>query len=360
RVAPDVPFGVGLRLSALAAAELTAPAELAELQKFLQREELYVFTINGFPYGEFHGVPVKENVYLPDWRDEQRLTYTNLLADILAALLPESVDSGSVSTVPCAFKSNVTDDAVVEAMAERLVRHVAYLVRLRERSGRTIVLALEPEPACFLETIAETVAFFREHLFAKASVARLCALTGLDGAAARAALHAHLGVCLDLCHAAVEFEDARTAVDTLRTAGIAIAKMQISAGLRVERVAAQTAAPLRAFDNGVYLHQVVERNRHGLQRYVDLAPAFDTLASDVEREWRVHFHVPIYRADLGPFTTTQPFLVEMLALHRERAISTHLEIETYTWGVLPAEHRSDDIVAGIAREMEWVLWQLAA
>jgi hypothetical protein len=360
RVSPSEPFGIGLRLSALAASELAKPAALAELRAFLSAEGLYVFTINGFPYGNFHNTRVKEDVYLPDWRDERRLAYTDQLADILAELLPADGEfSGSVSTVPGAFKSNVTDAAIAQ-MTDLFLRHVAHLVAVRERTGRTIALAIEPEPECFLETIDETVSFFTEGLFADSSVERLAELTGLGTIEAAAALRRHVGVCHDLCHTAVEFESAAGAVARLREAGIAIVKMQISAGLRVADVSPRSVAALRPFDDGVYLHQVVERRAATLHRYVDLAPAFASLDGSADREWRVHFHVPIFLADLGAFETTQPFLVEILALHRAQPISPHLEVETYTWNVLPEEHRSDDIAASIARELEWVLWQLAA
>jgi sugar phosphate isomerase/epimerase len=359
RVSPDTPFGVGLRLSARAAAELANPEALAELKAFLEREDLYVFTINGFPYGDFSDTRVKENVYLPDWRDERRVVYTNTLADILAELLPAHAATGSVSTVPCALRTNVTGDAAAR-ITDALLRHAAHLVGVRAKTGRTIVLAIEPEPECYLETVLETVAFFQERLTSDAAVRRLAELTGLDAAAAGAALQRHLGVCLDLCHAAVEFENPAQALALLSAAGIRIAKMQISAGLRVREMSAAGAAALQPFDDGVYLHQVVARNGHGLQRYLDLDVAFAALHAEAKPEWRIHFHVPIFLANLGAFETTQPFLVDVLALHREHAISPHLEIETYTWGVLPAEHRSDDIAASISREIEWVLWQLAA
>ena len=361
RVSPDAPFGVGLRLSAQAARELAQPGRLEDLQAFLNRHGLYVFTINGFPYGAFHNVRVKEQVYLPDWRDRTRLAYTNLLADLLAALLPADRSlSGSISTVPLAFAKGTISEGDVARIVEMLVRHTAHLVEIRERTGHTIALALEPEPGCVLETIADVVEFFGRHLFAEPAVTRLGEMTGLERDGARAALCRHLGVCLDLCHAAVEFENFADAVERLRTAGIAIAKLQISAGLRMQDVTAASQATLRAFDDGVYLHQVVERKAEELRRYIDLEPAFAAFGDDAGREWRVHFHVPVFLAELGEFGTTQQFLLDALALHRERPISQHLEVETYTWDVLPAEHRTGDMAASISRELEWVLWQLAA
>ena len=164
RVAPDRPFGVGLRLSAAAAAALDTPADLDAFRALLAEHDLYVFTMNGFPYGAFHGAPVKERVYRPDWTEDARLAYTDRLARLLADLLPPNCE-GTISTVPGAYKDRVGTAADVEAIARNLAAHVATLHDLRERRGVTITLALEPEPCCQLETVAETVAFFEERLF---------------------------------------------------------------------------------------------------------------------------------------------------------------------------------------------------
>ena len=362
RVAPGDRFGIGLRLSARAAAELADAATLAEFTDFLARERMYVFTINGFPYGTFHGQRVKEAVYLPDWRDPERLRYTNQLADLLAQLLPaQSTLQGSVSTVPGAFKPALGGPADVALMVEHLLRHVAHLVGLRERTGRLVALALEPEPHCFLETTAEVTAFFAEELHSPAAVRRVAALTGLDGTAAKRALHDHLGVCLDLCHAAVEFEDSADCIAQLQAAGIRVLKMQISAGLRLPSLDAPALQALRRFEDPVYLHQVVQQGPAGLRRFGDLPEALAALPVDVtDTEWRVHFHVPIFLDRLAPFSSTQGFVREVLALHRERAVSAHLEVETYTWDVLPEPFRSGTVDEAVARELAWVRTELHA
>lgn len=362
RLEPHGAFGIGLRLSARAAAELSEPAAFAEFQGFLDRNRMYVFTINGFPYGPFHGTRVKEDVYLPDWRDPERLRYTNQLADLLARLLPADASlEGSVSTVPGAFKPALGGDDDVALMTGHMLRHVAHLVALRASSGRLIALALEPEPHCFLETIDEVIEFFQRDLHSAAAVRRLVELTGLDRPAAAQALHDHLGICLDLCHAAVEFEDAVQCVRRLDIAGIRVHKMQISAGLRLPTLDAGAIEALRRFDDPVYLHQVVESAPTGLRRYGDLAEAFATLSgTNADREWRVHFHVPIFLDRLAPFASTQSFIREVLAIHRERPVSSHLEVETYTWGVLPEPFRSGSVDEAVARELAWVRTELAA
>jgi sugar phosphate isomerase/epimerase len=362
QVAAGTRFGVGLRLSDQASRDLDSPGRLDEFRSLLDAHRLYVFTLNGFPYGAFHGTRVKADVYLPDWREEARLRYTDRLAYQLARLLPaDGSVTGSVSTVPGAYKSEVRGPADVERMRDLIVRHAATLVTIEQQTRQRIVLALEPEPCCFLETVEESVRFFREQLFAPASVRQLGALTGLGAADAETALQRHLGLCLDLCHAAVEFEDPRDCLRQLADAGISIAKLQISAGLRIASINPATLQALRQYEDPVYLHQVVERNAAGLARFTDLPEAFASLASrEAPDEWRVHFHVPIFHDDLGVFRSTRDFIEGVLDIHRATPVSAHLEVETYTWNVLPAALRSGSIDSDIARELGWVMERLAA
>ena len=360
RVAPGAMFGIGLRLSARAARELGSGNALAEFREFLARSKLYVFTINGFPYGPFHGTRVKEEVYLPDWRDEERLRYTDELAELLVQLLPDGVE-GSISTVPGAFKPAMKGVADIERIADNMVRHVGKLVEIKRRSRRHIALAIEPEPHCYLETVAESVHFFQHYLFGADAVNRLGELTGLDRKAAAAGLREHIGLCLDLCHAAVEFEDPAGCVRALQDAGIRVTKLQISAGLRLPELTADALMALKQFDDPVYLHQVVEEGPAGIKRYADLPEALATATGKADgREWRVHCHVPIFMSDLGAFSSTRSFISEVLALHRAQPISSHLEVETYTWNVLPEHLRAGGMEQAIARELNWVKEVLAA
>jgi sugar phosphate isomerase/epimerase len=360
RVAPDAEFGVGLRLSAQAAHELAEPAAFEEFADFLRRRRLYVFTINGFPYGTFHDARVKEAVYLPDWRDPERLRYTDQLADLLARLLPaEPGLEGSVSTVPGAYKPEVRGEDDVEKMADNMLRNVAHLIEIERRTGRRITLAIEPEPCCYLETIDEAVTFFLKHVFGAHSVRRLADLAGIGHQAAADALHERIGLCLDLCHAAVEFEDPSQCLRDLAAAGIRVHKLQISAGLQLPALTDDALVSLRGFNDPVYLHQVVERGPGGVRRFVDLPEAFASLKDDPHgREWRVHFHVPIFLDRLEAFSSTQFFIRNMLERHRREPISSHLEVETYTWNVLPEGLRSVPIEDAVARELNWVRGQL--
>ena len=344
------PFGVGLRLGHAAASALREPAALAQLKRFLAEGNYYVFTINGFPYGAFHGRSVKEEAYKPDWGTPERLAYTDLLADILSELLPAGQE-GSVSTVPCTFKPWAAGR--LEAITEQLIRHVAHLVGIAAETGQTIALALEPEPCCYLETIDEAVAFFNGHLFSRSGVARLAAITGLPPAAAESAMRRHIGVCYDVCHAAVEFEDPAKSVERLRASGIQIPKLQLSSALKVAAFDPAAARHLAAFAEPVYLHQVVQSRDGALRRFVDLPQALSEGAAN-GGEWRVHFHVPVFLEELQHFGTTQAFLAEILRLHRAAPISRHLEVETYTWDVLPASYRNVSLSSAIARELNWV------
>jgi sugar phosphate isomerase/epimerase len=367
-VSPDGPFGLGLRLSERAATTLAQPGELARLQAFFRDSGLYLFTLNGFPYGPFHGEPVKEKVYLPDWTDEARLRYTDRLADLLVALLPDDPEvEGSISTVPGAFRPRVQRREEVDAMAAMIARHAAHLYRIRERTGRRIRLALEPEPFCYLETTDEAIRFIRDHLRSTAAVRTFAKDTGLGREEAEQFLREHVGVCLDTCHMAVAYEDAGDAVQALRDAGIRPVKAQITAGLEVEfdgtgADADADADKLRAlgsFADTVYLHQVVDRRAGTLHRHLDLPQALaQWRETGLPQHCRIHFHVPVFREGLGPFRGTQQYVADFLALLRSEAVVPHLEVETYTWDVLPAEFRRESIVDAIAGELRWVVGQL--
>jgi sugar phosphate isomerase/epimerase len=354
-------FAVGLRFSAEAVQDLADPAARADLKAIIARHGYLPVTMNGFPYGPFHGTRVKEEVYQPDWTRPERLDYTLALAELMAELNPPKGSEPafvSLSTVPGTFKPLATGREA--EMAAAILRTAAALHGLRARTGVTVALALEPEPFCFLETIDEAVDFFDLHLFSEAAVATLAGATGLTRAEAAAALPRHLGLCYDVCHAAVEFEDPAASLAALRAAGVPVHKLQLSAALRVPAVDAAARARLAAFDEPTYLHQVVSRRPGGLlRREPDLGPALARADSDGE-EWRVHFHVPLFVAEIPPFATTQGFLAEILALHRADPISPHLEVETYSWGVLPPELRGASIEADIARELAWVLERLDA
>ncbi|MFT5870404.1 MAG: sugar phosphate isomerase/epimerase [Paracoccaceae bacterium] len=354
-VSPDEPFAVGLRFSGEALGEMADPAKRKALKRLMDQHDFHGITVNGFPYGQFHGTRVKEEVYQPDWRSEERVLYTNTLADLMAEIAPPG-EVVSLSTVPGTIKPLA--DGAMETMAENYLQSVAHLVKLQSRTGVIVALAIEPEPYCILETIAEAVDFFRDYLFSDAAASRLSALTGLSNAAAMAALPRHIGLCYDVCHAAVEYEDAAASIASLRAAGIPVHKLQLSAALRVPAMGAEQRAALAFFNEPTYLHQVIRRTSDGFKFHVDLPDALALGDATDGEEWRVHFHVPVFIDDLGAFSSTRDFLVEILALHKADPISPHLEIETYTWDVLPASLRSATVHQNVQRELEWVMEQL--
>jgi sugar phosphate isomerase/epimerase len=356
-VAPNERLPVGLRVSA-EAAHAFGDAKLREqLCDALAGAGAYVFTLNGFPYGRFHGAPVKAAVYRPDWREPARLDYTRELIALAAAIAPIEAEP-SISTVPGAFAADV-GHGDRERIAAALIELVAELWQRRESSGRTITIALEPEPACMLETIADAVTFFTEHLHGPPAIAELARRTGVHAAEAEVALRRHLCVCLDACHAAVEFEDPRGCVAALGAAGIRIAKVQVTAGLELVPDA-EAVAELRRYDDPIYLHQTVARSEAGLAHYVDLPPAFGAFDVGQAGElWRVHFHVPVFMGELGRFHSTQAFLVELLDEVCRADACDQFEVETYTWDVLPPEHRVVAVEQAIARELQWTAPRVA-
>jgi hypothetical protein len=360
QIAPDRRFGVGLRLSAVAARALVKPATLASFRDFLEANGLYVFTINAFPYGPFHGQVVKEAVYRPDWLEPERLAYSDDAAQILAGLVPAD-GTGSISTVPGCFRERVRSPQDLGTLGHGLALHAVTLWRLRESGRATIGIALEPEPECAIETTAQAISFLEENVFSGAGARTFRAVTGLDAAGAEAALRHHVGLCLDACHAAVEFERPAEITAALAAAGVRALKLQVSAGLRIVRPDRAALAALVPFAEPVYLHQVVIRRGAALTRVLDLTQALAGADhNDLGDEWRIHFHVPLFQESLGPFASTQPFLAELLALHRGAAFTDHLEVETYTWDVLPAELRRQRVTDAIARELRWTIDQLEA
>lgn len=360
RLCPDHPFGVGLRLSAEAAVEAGVAVELAAI---FEGEGFAAFTMNGFPYGRFHGAPVKEAVYEPDWTTAERIAYSLSLAETMAALVPPG-GFATISTVPGGYAPRVTGREA--AVADGLLQAVAGLVRLEQSTGRTVALALEPEPWCLLDSTADAVAFFGAHLFTDTAARRLGALAGLAADEAAAALPRHLGLCLDVCHMAVNFEEPAETLAALATAGIPIHKVQLSAALQIARADAVARERLTAFRDAVYLHQTVARAVDGtangrVRRFVDLPQALESPGGEDE-EWRVHFHVPVFAEPEPPLGSTSGALDQLLAIHRDQPVAPHLEVETYTWDVLPAEAcgaGAISVVDGIERELRWVLERLS-
>jgi hypothetical protein len=349
RVCPRTPFAIGLRLSHQAAMELYDPKKLLEFQRWLEKNSCYVFTINGFPYGQFHGARVKEQVYAPDWTSNARLAYTNLLFDLLAKLLPAGIE-GSVSTVPGSFKEFIRTSEQQKLIRENLWRGVEYISRLSEKSKRKLHLGLEPEPLGLLENSAETIQFFEQLRDKHKNDPRL---------------GEHLGVNYDCCHFAIEFEEPQNAIAALQNAGIKISKIHLSSALKT-RATKEARAALKHFADDVYLHQVVARGANGkLKFFRDLPDALaDNSKSEIKNskfpEWRIHFHVPLHAPAILSFENTNDHLLGVLDwLAENPKFCSHLEMETYTWEVLPPELKSRSVVEQLVAEYDWTLARLA-
>ncbi len=355
-VCPREPFGIGLRLGHVAAATLADANRLVEFREFCDANRLYVFTINGFPYGRFHGRPVKTGVYRPDWRQRERLDYTNTLTDILANLLPEGVN-GSISTVPGAYKAELGSGIDgIQRIAENLAAAAAHAADRGSCTGRSIAIALEPEPDCLLGTVAETIAFFAGPL-REFGIGYLKRTRGINADEAAALLARHLGICYDTTHMAVEFEDLVDGLERLRRVGIAISKIHLGAALRL-REGANAETGLRGFCEPVYLHQTRRQKVGGeVKRFDDLPDAL-ALPSVPGERWRVHFHVPLFFDSADDRCSTRELLTPRFFQRLSSGITEHLEIETYTYDVLPPALAVEDVAGGIAREYQWVLENL--
>lgn len=348
-VSPKAPFGLGMRLSRAAADSLSRPAELQKFREFLAANDLYVFTINGFPYGKFHKGKVKAEVYRPDWRAPERKEYTLILARILAALLPDGV-TGSISTVPVTFKPWTISAADRKRVDMHLLSCVEALARIRAETGKEIALALEPEPDCFIERTQEAIDYFEGHLLKSEA----------DGIGEEK-IRRHLGICLDTCHFAVNFEKPSDALKTLTAHGIKIPKIQLSAALKMA-VNDRNLGELARFCDAVYLHQTKVRDSAGnIDSFTDLTP--ETLEEmrakryPAGAELRSHFHVPLFLERTGGIESTSSEISRTFLEDARAAGVEQFEVETYTFDVLPRDLRCADVTGSIARELEWVMRQ---
>jgi hypothetical protein len=363
KLSPEKPFGIGLRLADIATRELLKNSNLHNLKSWLKKHDLYIFTLNGFPYGGFHSQVVKDQVYAPDWSKSERLDYTLRLVNILAELLPSGVD-GSISTVPLSYKPWFKDNILLQASVAKsatynLVRVVAEMVRIRIETGKLLHINLEPEPDALLENTAEVVNYFQKYLL-PIGKDYLAKLLNIPEEICESQLLEHVRICYDTCHFAVEYENPISVFKQFKNFGIKIGKIQISAALRVKvpkDISERTSLKerLQPFAESTYLHQVVEKNSNNrLNHYSDLDKALNNLEKTTADEWRTHFHVPIFIDNYQLLQSTQDDIVTVLELVQNNPVCNHLEIETYTWEVLPNDMKLN-LLASIQREYEWVL-----
>lgn len=338
-LAENEPFAIGLRLSALAAHELLQGDQLARFRDWLAETNTYVFTINGFPYGKFHSTHVKEQVFAPDWTHQDRVDYTKNLFEILAAIAPAH-SGGSVSTLPGSHKLFESNESIIR---KNLISLADWLDDLSARTGKDLHLGLEPEPLGHIENTQESMAFFD----------RLTNETSHP-----TSLLNRIGINYDCCHFALQFEDAKHSLDAFAHAGIRISKIHLSNALSLDPQNPATIAAISSFDEPVYSHQVIHKNASGtLSRFLDLPDFLRATPSNLDGEARVHFHIPLDAKPSMPLGSTSDHVTDTLSwLSSHPDACTHLEIETYTWGVLPNELRRP-VEEQIAAEYRWVIAQ---
>lgn len=361
-LSPEKPFSIGLRLPHLASETLSKAEHLQVFKAWLVEQDAYVAIINGFPYGGFHRQVVKDDVYQPDWTTQERLHYTLRLFDILAELLPQGMDGG-VSTCPLSYELWYGNDqqkmnTVLAQSTAYLVKVAEHLYRIRQQTGQLLHLDIEPEPDGMLDHTQEVIDYYRQWLIPQ-GVQYLKQQLNLSEEEAEVCLKEHIQICYDICHFAVVYEKPQEVFARLKAEGIKIGRVQISAALKTDLPASvqQRAHVVNLFNpfvESTYLHQVVQRNVDGSYiHYNDLPAALKQINDPDAREWRTHFHVPVFLDSYGDLQSTQQDILQVLDYLKKTQATHHLEVETYTWEVLPKDIQLD-LTDSIIRELQWV------
>lgn len=366
-VSPSRPMGLGLRLSNAASIEILENDSLTEFKEWLINSQAYVFTMNGFPYGGFHHVRVKDQVHAPDWTTNERIEYTLRLFGILKELLPEGMDGG-VSTSPLSYRHWFSDESKLKQAKEKATANIlkiaAELINIKQAIGQVLHLDIEPEPDGLLESGKEFIDWFENELLT-AGKSLIGTQFSVTQDKAEELIKEHIRLCYDVCHFAVGYESHPQAINKLEKTGIKIGKFQISAALKAilspdTESRNKVYESFSVFNESTYLHQVVARMRNGeFLRYPDLPEALNDISNAEVEEWRAHFHVPVFEEDFDALQSTQSDICEILAIQKASMQTQHLEVETYTWEVLP-EKLKLPLHESIIRELLWVLQQLGS
>lgn len=361
KLSPGKPIGIGLRLSNEASIELIKKENLSVFKKWLKDQNAYVFTMNGFPYGGFHRTIVKDQVHTPDWVTDKRVEYTLRLFHILTALIPEGMDGG-VSTSPLSYRLWFTTQEQTskarDIATKNIIRIIESLIQIHQSTGKLLHLDIEPEPDGLLETGNEFIEWFENDLL-PIGIPVIKAKLNVSSQKAEDLITEHLCLCYDVCHFAIGYEPHQSIIDDIKRRGIKIGKIQISAALKAEMNLSENERKsikqnFEKFNEPVYLHQVVARTRDGrLLRYSDLPEALKGKDNSSVNEWRAHFHVPVFAEKFDLLSSTQDEIAEVLSLQKKEPFTNHLEVETYTWEVLPQDLRLP-LQDSIIRELEWV------
>ncbi|HEY0029230.1 MAG TPA: metabolite traffic protein EboE [Bacteroidia bacterium] len=358
KISPAAPFGIGLRLSNTACEELLQADNLNQFKTWLHDTNCYVFTINGFPFGDFHLKAVKENVHVPDWTTPERLNYTIRLFDILKELLPEDLE-GSISTSPLSYRHWFTTESetisVFNKCTANILETVLHLIKIHQDTGKIVHLNIEPEPDGLIENTAEFIQWYNSY-YIPAGLKALEERSWIIGDR-KEILQRHLRLCFDVCHSALAYEEIQNVSDELKKNNVLIGKVQLSSALQINLTDKrfEKIAELGKYDEPLYLHQVVARDKQNkLHKFKDLSQALEQLTDERFEECRIHFHVPVFSQHYNTLSSTQSSIVQTISAHNRQTISDHWEIETYTWNVLPEAFQLP-INESITREIEWVL-----
>ncbi|MGJ8715571.1 MAG: metabolite traffic protein EboE [Maribacter stanieri] len=355
KVSKDQPFGLGLRLSNKASEELEIGDNLFNFKKWLSENNVYVFTMNGFPYGNFHDERVKDMVHAPDWTTDKRLTYTKRLFRQLSELLPDGLNGG-ISTSPITYKywhetENDTQNAF-EIGAKNMLEVAKQLLELEKSTGKYLHLDIEPEPDGLLENSDEVVSFYTNYLL-PLGVEYFKKELGLGQEEAEAVIKKYLTVCYDVCHFSLAYEEPVDTFAKFKKENIRVGKIQVSAALKIlfngkdnERIWKE----LSQFNEPTYLHQVTEKIDGKVKTYSDLPLVLDGERN--HKELRAHYHVPIFLEKYGELFSTQDHILKTIDFIKSNLVTEHLEIETYTWDVLPTDLKQD-LTVSIIREIDW-------
>ena len=359
RVSAGKKFGIGLRLSNKASEELGLGSRLSDFREWLNKEDCYVFTMNGFPYGAFHGTHVKDKVHEPDWTSPKRLEYSKRLARQLAYLIPKGGEGG-ISTSPLSYKhwfSEEEKESAFRKAAYHMVSLADLLFELEEKEQKYIHLDIEPEPDGLLENTAEYIGYYNAWLVPEA-IRQFRDTRGIDAEEATERIKRYLTMCYDVCHFSLAYEAPAATFARLQEQGLKIGKVQISAALKAnieQAPASELLAALKPFDEPTYLHQVTQKSGLDIKTYSDLNVVLEEKPDFTEL--RAHFHVPIFLDRFGVLTSTQEDIKTVFQHLHEIPDCHHLEVETYTWDVLP-EGMKAPMTELICQELEWVLEQL--
>lgn len=339
---PEAAYAIGLRLSAKAAKELSSHDHLKDFKQWLLQENCYVFTINGFPYGEFHNTRVKEQVYRPDWTETERLEYTNQLFDIIAQLCPEDC-GGSVSTLPGSFKEFKATETLIFQHLYACAEHIA---TLSEQTQKDLHLGLEPEPLGHFENTEETLSFFKRfHQWAHTENKDITILSK------------HIGVNFDTCHFALEFDSCSDSLEAFQKAGVRISKVHLSNALEITPSNQVALTAIEQFNEPTYLHQCMLLQENGnIQRFRDI-PEFSEASPVLSAKdtLRIHFHIPLYQLPNSPLRSTSNDTIATLKyLKNNPMCCSHIEMETYTWEVLPHDLQLP-VVNQLVEEYAWTI-----